>query len=102
MKDTIMQDELFMRQWNGHHDRFSADLDHGLGQIVSYFTQRREAPRPIDRSYGLLAKFEQPKPAVKPLSSAAQASLHGLAASVITFALWVVVLALATPAPGLA
>ena len=36
------------------------------------------------------------------LSPAASASLRGLAASVITAALWVVVLALATPAPGLA
>jgi hypothetical protein len=39
------------------------------------------------------------RPALPP---AAQASLRGLAASVITLALWVIVMLVATPAPGLA
>ena len=36
-RDTTMQDEQFSRQWNAGHDRFSADLDRGLGeaQLIS-------------------------------------------------------------------
>ena len=97
-----MQDEQFMRQWNPTHDRFSSDLDRGLGHIMRYFAQRREAPKPIGSSYGLLAKYEQPALAVPALSPAARASLRGLAASVVTAVLWVTVMLATTPAPGLA
>ena len=97
-----MQDEQFMRLWNAGHDRFSADLDRGLGHILCHFTQRREVRKPIDRSYGFLGKYETPVPATSALSPAAQASLRGLAASVITFTLWISVMLVATPAPGLA
>ena len=97
-----MQEEQFMRQWNSDHDRLSADLDRGLGHIMRYFTRRRESRRSIGGSYGFLSKYEQPAAATPALSSAAQASLRGLGASVITFALWVTVMLVATPAPGLA
>ena len=97
-----MQDEQFMRQWNTRHDRFSADLDRGLGHIARYFTLRRERPKPIGHSYALLDKYGERRPAGPLLSPAAQASLRGLAASVITLVLWVTVIAVATPAPGLA
>ena len=97
-----MQDEQFMRQWNSDHGRFSADLDRGLGHILRYFMQRRESRKPIGSSYGFLANYEESKPAAPALSSAAQASLRGFAASVITVALWVSVVTIATPAQGLA
>ena len=97
-----MQDEQFIRQWNSDHDRFSADLDRGLGHLVRYFTQRRESRKPIGSSYGFLARYEAPRPAGPTLSPAAQASLRGLAASVLTFVLWVSVMLVMTPAPGLA
>ena len=97
-----MQDEQFMRQWNNDRDRFSADLDRGLGHIVRFFREHRGDRKTIGGSYGFLAKYEQPKPAGPVLSPAAQVSLRGLAASVITFALWATVMLVATPAPGLA
>lgn len=97
-----MQDQEFMRYWNSDHYRFSADLDRGLGHIRRYFTQRREARKPIGSSYGFLARYDEPSQAGRALSSTAQASLRGLAASVITVALWTTVMLVATPAPGLA
>ncbi len=97
-----MQDEQFMRQWNSDHDRFSADLDRGLGHITRYFAQRRASHKPIGGSYGFLGKYEQPAAPAPALSPAAQASLRGLAASVLTVVLWVSVMLVATPAPGLA
>ena len=97
-----MQDEQFMRAWNSGHDRFSADLDRGLGHILRYFTRRRAARNPIGGSYGFLARYEQTKPTRPALSRAAQASLRGLFASVVTVALWVAVMMVATPTPGLA
>ena len=97
-----MQDEQFMRQWSSDHDRFSVDLDRGLGHLLRYFKQRRETAKPIGSSYDFLAKYETPVPATAGLSSTAQASLRGFAASVLTVVLWVSVMWLATPAPGLA
>ena len=97
-----MQDEQFMRQWNNDHDRFSIELDRGLSHITRFFTQRRESRKPIGASYGLLAKYEQPTATTPGFSPAAQASLRGLAASVLTVVLWVSVMLVATPAPGLA
>jgi len=56
----------------------------------------------IGSSYHLLDKYAD-GPAPKPLlSPTAQASLRGFAASVITFGLWIGVMALATPMPLLA
>ena len=56
----------------------------------------------IGNAYGFLDKYAdqaEPKPLLSP---AAQASLRGLAASVVTFGLWIAVMALATPMPLLA
>jgi hypothetical protein len=97
-----MQDEQFIRQWNSAHDGFSLDLDRGLGHVTRQLRRRAVTRKPIDRSYGFLAKYEaQPAPH-HTLSPEARASLRGLAASVITFGLWISVMALATPMPLLA
>jgi hypothetical protein len=91
-KGLTMQDEHFLRSWNDGHNRFSADLDRGLGHVIG----RRGHRKIIGNPYGI------PSETRPPLSPAARASLRGLGASVLTVVLWVVVLALATPAPGLA
>ena len=93
-----MQDEQFMRSWNFGHRRFSADLDRSLGHLVDRLALRSKRRKDIDNPYGLPAEVEG-QPALSP---AAAASLRGLAATVITAALWIVVMALATPSPGLA
>ena len=97
-----MQDEQFLRQWNTRHDRFSADLDRGFGHLSRRLRQRRETRKPIGNSYGFLDKYAAPTAPAPALSPAAQASLRGFAASVITVVLWVSVMLVATPAPGLA
>ena len=61
-----MQDEQFMRQWNADHDRFSADLDRGIGHIVRYFRQRRDGVKSIGSSYGFLDKYAGHAPAKAP------------------------------------
>lgn len=41
-----MQDELWMRNWNDSHPRFSADLDHGFAQLagaIARLRRRRDA-----------------------------------------------------------
>ena len=91
-----MQDEHFMQSWNRGHRQFSADLDRGLTQLVDRLSRRKSRSGAIRDPYGI------PAETAAPLSPAAKASLRGFAASVVTVALWVVVLALATPAPGLA
>lgn len=97
--DYAMQDEHFMRQWNEGHRSFTADLHQALNQIGRYQRTRQED---IDSSYGFLDKYDK-QPTPKPgLSETAKASLRGLAASVLTVTLWMVVVALATPGPGLA
>jgi hypothetical protein len=56
----------------------------------------------IGNAYGFLDKYGEkstPKPLLSPT---ARASLRGFAASVITFGLWIGVMALATPMPLLA
>ena len=92
-----MQDEQFMLVWNKGHSRFSADLDRGLGHLLERFASREKRAKDIRNSYGIPGNVGRPV-----LTPAAKASLRGLAASVITAALWVAVMALATPAPGLA
>jgi len=90
-----MQDEHLMRQWNAVHDEISLKLNRPS-------RQRPAACQPIGNAYGFLDKYgdkDEPKPLISP---AAQASLRGLAASVITFGLWIAVMALAMPMPLLA
>ena len=87
-----MQDEHFLRNWNDGHSRFSADLDRGLNHLAGRLGRHKAIGNP----YGI------PSETGPSLSPAARASLRGLGASVLTVALWMVVLTLATPAPGLA
>jgi len=91
-----MQDQHFMQSWNAGHSRFSADLERGLRHLTDRLSRRGQGRKAMRNPYGIPAQTE---PSLPP---AARASLRGLAASVITVMLWVVVLALATPAPGLA
>jgi hypothetical protein len=93
-----MQDEHFMRSWNFSHRRLSTDIDRALGNLADHLPRRARRTKPIGNPYGLPNEVER-RPALSP---AAAASLRGFAATVITAALWVVVMALATPAPGLA
>ena len=97
-----MQDQHFILDWTERHAQFSADIDSGLGQLSKAIGYRRESRQDIGGSYGFLDKYGPAEPAAPVLSPAASASLRGLAASVITFGLWVSVMLVATPAPGLA
>jgi hypothetical protein len=94
-----MQDEHFIRQWNDVHRTFTTDLQHTLNQLGRY---QRTRQADIGSSYGFLDKYAEQRAPKSDLSPRARASLRGLAASVLTVTLWVVVMALATPAPGLA
>ena len=96
-----MQDEQFSRQWDAGHDRFSADLDRGLGHLLNFFRKRGEERESIGNAYAFLDRHAVPATPGPQLSPAARASLRGLAASVVTVALWVSVMLVATPAPGL-
>jgi hypothetical protein len=91
-----MQDEHFMQNWNQGHGRFSEDLDRGIGRLRERLAARGSGRKSIRKPYGIPAQTGPE------LSPRAGASLRGLAASLLTVVLWAVVLALATPAPGLA
>ena len=97
-----MQDEQFSRQWDAGHDRFSADLDRGLGHLLNFFRKRAEERESIGNAYAFLDRHAVPATPGPQLSPAARASLRGLAASVVTVALWVSVMLVATPTPGVA
>jgi hypothetical protein len=96
-----MQDELFMRQWNQGHEDFTADLHSTLKQLGRY-RRSREADPVIGSPYDRILDRRPVGVAQPELSPAASASLRGLAASVITIGLWVIVMVAATPVPGLA
>lgn len=89
-----MQDEHFIRQWNDVHEDFTTDLHAALTPLTGATRNDAGKRRHIEQPYDSRVR--------KPLSPAAMASLRGLAASVITAALWVTVMLAATPAPGLA
>src|SRR6478609_7940844 len=91
-----MQDEQFMRSWCEGHSRFSAELDRGFSHLARRFARRGTSAKDIRDPYGIPAETGPT------LSPKARASLSGLAATVLTATLWLVVVALATPAPGLA
>src|SRR5688500_8105945 len=79
-RGLTMQDQHFIRQWTDVHDDFTADLHQALNQIGRY---QRTRHADIGSTYALLDKYAEqqaPRPALSP---AAQASLRGLAASVI-------------------
>ena len=94
-----MQDQHFIQQWTDVHRTFTANLHRALKRTGRDQRTRRDD---IGGSYDFLDKYAEQRPPRQGLSPAAQASLRGFAASVLTVALWVVVMALATPAPGLA
>jgi hypothetical protein len=96
-----MQDELFMRQWNQGHEDFTADLHSTLKQLGRY-RRTRDADPVIGSPYDRILDRRPVEVTQPSLSPAASASLRGLAASVITLVLWVAVMLVATPAPGLA
>ena len=89
-----MQDEHFIREWTGLHEDFTSDA---RGPLCAAGQPHRKALCTIGPAYA-----ESSEPARPGLSHAAQASLRGLAASAITVVLWVLVMLVATPAPGLA
>ena len=45
-----MQDQQFIQQWSAGHDRFSTDLDRGLGHLLRHFARRAQSTPAIDRS----------------------------------------------------
>ena len=97
-----MQDEHFIRQWNQGHSDFTADLHGTLKQLGRYQRTRDVTPVVIGSPYDRILDRRPVEAAQPTLSPAAKASLRGLAASVITFGLWITVMLIATPAPGLA
>ena len=97
-----MQDEHFIRQWNQVHDEFTGDLHDTLEQIANRRQARGGSAEIIGSPYDRILDRRPAEAAARELSPVGQASLRGLAASVITLALWVVVMLVATPAPGLA
>ncbi len=97
-----MQDEHFIRQWNQAHEDFTAGLHDTLNQLGRYQGTRDEDAVTIGSPYDRILDRRPVEPSRPGISPAAQASLRGLAATVITFALWVTVMLVATPTPGLA
>ena len=97
-----MQDQHFIRDWNDVHGDFTADLHSTLNQIGRYQRTRDRGVTVIGSPYDRILDRRRVEPSRSELSPAAQASLRGLAASVITLVLWVTVMLIATPAPGLA
>jgi hypothetical protein len=96
-----MQDELFMRQWNQGHTDFTADLHSTLKQLGRY-NRKSDAGAAIGSPYDRILDRRPVEPTRPALSPAAQASLRGFAASVITLVLWFGVMLVATPSPGFA
>lgn len=80
-----MQDELFQRQWNAHHDVITAGLKSGLRHCEA----AGQAPQvPIGRTYGEPVVEEDPPVAI---------GARVFAAGVATALLWVTVITFATP-----
>lgn len=97
-----MQDLHFIRDWNGVHGDFSADLHSTLNQLGRYRRTRDAGVAAIGSPYDRILDRRSVEPSRTELSPAANASLRGLAASVITVVFWAAVMLVATPAPGLA
>ena len=89
-----MQDQHFLQGWDRDHIRLAAARGPGLARRGATLGSRTRHRSGIGDTYG--------KRAGAPVSKRGRAGLHGLAATGATVLLWVVVLALATPAPGLA
>ena len=97
-----MQDQHFIRDWNGVHGDFTADLHSTLNQLGRYQRSRDSGVATIGSPYDRILDRRRVEPSGAELSPAANASLRGLAASVITVVFWAAVMLGATPAPGLA
>jgi hypothetical protein len=97
-----MQDQHFIRDWTTVHEDFTADLHQTLNQLGRYQRTRDRDATIIGSPYDRILDRRRVEPSRSGLSPAAQASLRGFAASVITVVLWAAVMLIATPAPGLA
>jgi hypothetical protein len=97
-----MQDQHFIRDWNDVHGDFTADLHSTLNQLGRYQRTRDRRAKVIGSPYDRILDRRSVEPSGTKLSPAANASLRGLAASVITVVFWAAVMLVATPAPGLA
>lgn len=97
-----MQDQHFIRDWNEVHGDFTADLQSTLKGFGRYQRTRDARPTAIGSPYDSILDRRRVEPSAGALSPAANASLRGLAASVITVVFWAAVMLAATPAPGLA
>lgn len=97
-RGLAMQDEHFIRDWAGLHHRASVATSHRGVAAPSQTSVSRKNRLPIGNAYAV-----RPDSDLKSgMSPVARASLRGFAASVLTFVLWVTVMVLATPTPGLA
>ena len=97
-----MQDNHFYHGWQRDAGDFAADLQHTLNRLGRYQRTRDAKSAIIGSPYDNIRDRQRVEKAPQGLSPAAQASLRGLAASVITFALWTAAMLVMTPAPGLA
>lgn len=79
-----MQDELFLRQWNAHHDAFTAGMNPALAHCE---TAGAPANDPIGRTYDDPVEAEDPP---------AQIGTRMIAAGVATAVLWVTVIGFST------
>lgn len=91
-----MQDELLMRDWTALHEDFVAGLRSGRGRPGGRHRAENSSYDTIELAYRLPAGDPSPR-----LSPAAQASLRGFAASVVTALLWMTLMTLAIPAISL-
>jgi hypothetical protein len=91
-----MQDELLMRDWTALHEDFVAGLEGAPGAPGTGRIAMGSNADPIEPAYPLPVGDQSSR-----LSPAAQASLRGFAASIVTALLWVTLMTLAMPASGL-
>ena len=84
-----MTDEHFMRQWNEGHEAFTADLDRKLALLARHLSRRERRLFSIDEPY-------EDDSANR---NATSSILIGLAATVATSTLFLVVALLASPRP---
>ena len=97
-----MQDQHFYRGWHQDAGDFAADFQQTLNGLGRYRRTRSSDDAAIGSPYDNILDRHRVEPARHGLSAATKASLRGLAASVITFALWTAAMLVMTPAPGLA
>lgn len=96
-----MQDELLMRQWTALHEDFVAGLQNRGGRPGG--SQQRDEPSfdMIEPAYRTRTPNSSRSAPSTLFSPAAQASISGFVASVVTALLWMTLMTLAMPASGL-